>query len=396
MKVITDPEKIEELLTRGVDKIYPSKDALKEVLLQGKRLKLYQGFDPTGPKLHIGHMVGLKKLAQWQQMGHQVIFLVGDLTGEIGDPSGKSESRKMLSRELVLKNAENYKEQASKLLNFRGENPVEVKYNSEWLGKMGALDFLKIAGELSVQQVIKRDLFQDRIEKGQDLFMNEFLYPVMQAFDSVAMDVDLEIGGSDQTFNMLMGRKLMRQAKQKEKFVMTTKLLVDSSGKKIGKTEGNAIALDDDSTRLFGAIMAFPDEVVTQCFECLTDVPMEEIKKMDIGNPMANKKRLAFEIVKQLHDEKEAEKAQQNWGNTFQKKEVPEEMEEIKANKGQPLSGVLVEAKVLKSKSEWRRLVEGNGVHDLEKDTTITDVDLKVEGNLTLKLGKKKFLRILV
>ena len=313
---------VEELLSRGVEKIYPSTEELKAVLLSGKKLKLYQGFDPTGDKLHIGHLVGLRKLSDWQKLGHHVIFLIGDFTGIIGDPSGKTEARKMLSKEVVLENAKKYKEQAGKILNFGGENPVEIKYNSEWLGKMSGLEFIQAAASLSVQQVIKRDLFQERAKSGQDLYMNEFLYPVMQAYDSVAMDVDLEVGGTDQMFNMLMGRKLARHVLEKEKFVMTTPLLTDSNGKKIGKTEGNAIALTDEPGELFGKVMSLPDEVITKCFKCLTRIPMEKVLEIENAikngeNPMIYKKELAFQIVSDLNSEQDAQEAKKNFEETF-------------------------------------------------------------------------------
>ena len=387
-----DENKIKELLTRGVDKIYPTYEKLEEVLLSGKKLKLYQGFDPTGDRLHLGHMVGLRKLAEWQALGHHVIFLIGDYTATIGDPSGKLSSRKILTHEETLKNAKNYKEQASKILKFDGENPVQIVFNGDWLGKLSAIEFLQIAGNLTYSQVIERDMFQERLKKGQDIYTNEFLYPVMQAYDSVAMDVDLEVGGKDQMFNMMMGRKLMRNMLKKEKFVMTTKLLEDKFGVKIGKTEGNAIALDDKPEDLFGKIMSFPDEVIAQCFESLTSIPMQEIPNKD---PLKDKKRLAFEIVKDLNDEKEAKRAEEAWENTFQKKEIPDEMTEIKGKVGEMLSEVLVKNKVLPSKSEWRRLVAGKAIHDLSKNENITDVDLKLSADLTLKIGKKKFIKVL-
>lgn len=391
MKVITDEKKIENLLTRGVDKIYPSREKLEELLRSGKKLKLYQGFDPTGDKLHIGHMVGLRKLAEWQTLGHHVIFLIGDYTAMIGDPSGKLSSRKVLTHEQTLLNAQNYKKQASKILKFEGDNPAEVLFNGDWLGKLSAVEFLRISGNLTYSQVIERDMFQERLKQGQDINTTEFLYPVMQAYDSVAMEVDLEVGGRDQMFNMMMGRKLMKQILKKEKFVMTTILLEDSQGVKIGKTEGNAIALDDNPEDLFGKIMAFPDEVIGSCFKALTTVPIQKIPNQ---NPLEDKKRLAFEIVKDLNNEKKAVAAQTNWENTFQKKEIPDEMEEIKADSGELLSEVLVKNKILPSKSEWRRLVLGRGVHDLGKDSTITDQNIKVTENLTLKIGKKRFLKI--
>jgi len=384
-------DKVDELLTRGVDKIYPSRDLLEKELRSGKKLKLYQGFDPTGDRLHIGHMVGLRKLAQWQALGHHVIFLIGDYTARIGDPSGKLSARKVLTHEETLANAKNYKKQASKIIKFDGDNPAEVLFNGDWLGKLSAVEFLNIAGNLTYSQVIERDMFQERLKQGQDINTTEFLYPVMQAYDSVAMEVDVEVGGRDQMFNMMMGRKLMRQMLKKEKFVMTTKLLEDKNGVKIGKTEGNAIALDDKPEDLFGKIMAFPDEVISSCFEALSTIPMTEIPNK---NPLEDKKRLAFEIVKDLNDENQATQAQKTWEATFQKKEIPEEILEIKAKDGELLSGVLVKNKILPSKSEWRRLVTSHAIHDLSKKENITDVDFKIESELILKIGKKKFIKI--
>ncbi|MBI2034582.1 MAG: tyrosine--tRNA ligase, partial [Candidatus Levybacteria bacterium] len=327
-------DEIEALLTRGVEKIYPSKEELEKILRSGKKLKLYQGFDPTGTQLHIGHMIGLRKLKQWQDLGHHVIFLIGDFTAMIGDPSGKLSSRKMLTSEEVRHNATLYKEQAGKILRFEGKNSIEIRFNSEWLSKMSGLEFLQIAGLLSVQQVVERDLFQERQKRSQDIYMNEFLYPVLQAYDCVVMDVDMEIGGSDQMFNMLMGRKLMRHMKKKEKFVMTTSLLTDSAGVKIGKTEGNIIALADKPEDLFTNIMALGDDVIIKGLEYLTDVSSEEIKtienKIKTGeNPLSYKKKLAFEVVKQLNDASAAQKAQDEFERVIQKHELPSEIIEI-------------------------------------------------------------------
>ena len=326
-------DKIEELLTRGVEKIYPSKEELDKVLRSGRKLKLYQGFDPTGIQLHIGHMVGLRKLRQWQDLGHHVIFLIGDGTGQAGDPSGKTKPReKFFTREELRKNATNYVKQASKIVRFKGENPVEILFNGDWLNKLGYTEILELLGHVSLQQLEERDLFEERKKKGEDIIMREFIYPVLQGYDSVAMNVDLEIGGSDQTFNMLMGRKLMRHLLKKDKFVMTTPLLADSRGVKIGKTEGNAIALTDKPEYLFGKIMALPDDVILKGFEYLTDVPMQDIKKMkgqlEKGeNPIGFKKQLALEIVKRLNTEEEARKAQENFEKTVQQKEIPSEIE---------------------------------------------------------------------
>ena len=384
-------DKVDELLTRGVDKIYPSKEKLEEVLRSGKKLRLYQGFDPTGDKLHIGHMVGLRKLAEWQELGHQVIFLIGDYTAMIGDPSGKLSSRKVLTHAETLANSKKYKEQASKILKFNGENPAKILFNGDWLGKLSAVEFLGIAGNLTYSQVIERDMFQERLKNGQDINTSEFLYPVMQAYDSVAMDVDLEVGGRDQMFNMMMGRKLMRNMLKKEKFVMTTKLLEDKFGVKIGKTEGNAIALDDKSEDLFGKIMSFPDEVIAQCFESLTTIPMQEIPNKD---PLKDKKRLAFEIVKDLNDEKKAKVAQETWENTFQKKEIPEEMTEVK-DLGVSLMEGLVNVKLVASKADFRRLVKAGAITNLETGEKVTNPNFYPKKGEKYKMGKKTFIKII-
>lgn len=391
MSINTDVNKIEELLTRGVDKIYPSKEALEKLLLSGKKLKLYQGFDPTGDRLHLGHMVGLRKLAEWQALGHHVIFLIGDYTAMIGDPSGKLSSRKVLTHEETLTNAKNYKKQASKILKFDGENPAEVLFNGDWLGKLSAVEFLKIAGNLTYSQVIERDMFQQRLKQGQDINTTEFLYPVMQAYDSVAMGVDVEVGGRDQMFNMLMGRKLMRQMLKKEKFVMTTKLLEDSQGIKIGKTEGNAIALDDKPEDLFGKIMAFPDEVVNLCFEALTTIPAEEIPNK---NPLEDKKRLALEIVKDLNNGEKAQDAQINWENTFQKREIPTEMMELTVTKkGENLMEISIKSKIVSSKSNFRRLIEAGAITDMTENKKVSGPGLVIKGHV-YKIGKHKFIKI--
>ncbi len=392
-------DKIEELLTRGVANIYPSKEELEKVLRSGKKLRLYQGFDPTGSDLHIGHMVGLKKLRQWQNLGHHVIFLIGDFTGMVGDPSGKTTARKILTHEEVLKNAKNYKEQAGKILRFEGENPVEIRFNGEWLGKISAIEFIKITRFLSVNQVIERDMFQERLKRGEDVYMNEFSYPVMQAYDSVVLNVDLEIGGNDQMFNMLLGRKLMRNMLHKDKFVMTTPLLTNSEGRKIGKTEGNVIALNDEPNDLYRKLMGLSDDVIIKCFEYLTDIPIEEIKKIEKEikhgqNPISYKKKLAYEIVKDLNNKDQAQKAAENFEKTIQKKEIPTEIPTFKISAKDTItaSEMLTQANLASSKSEAKRLINQNAVTLNEEK--ITDPDSKIKIGI-LKVGKHKFLKII-
>src|SRR4030043_655259 len=279
-KIITASNKIKEVLEKGVEKIYPSKEALEKTLKSGKRIRLYCGFDPTSPKLHIGNAIQLRKLAQFQNLGHEVIFLIGDFTGMIGDPTDKSAARKKITRKEILKNAKNYKNLASKILRFSGKNPAKIMYNSEWNDKLTFIELIELASNFTVQQIIIRDMFQERIKKDKPIYLHEFFYPLAQAYDSVAMDVDLEIGGNDQTFNMLCGRQLMKALKNKEKFVLTTKLLNDPSGKKMGKTEGNIINLDEKPNEMYGKIMSWPDSLIFPGFELCTDLSIEEVNQI--------------------------------------------------------------------------------------------------------------------
>ncbi len=398
-------DKIEELLTRGVDKIYPSKEALEQVLLSGKKLKLYQGFDPTGDKLHIGHMVGLRKHRQWQDLGHEVIFLIGDGTGTAGDPSGKKKTReKFFTKEELRANAKSYISQASKIVRFDGDNPIKILYNGDWLDVLTKVDILNIAQNFSVQQMIERDMFQERIKAGEEINMREFLYPLLQGYDSVAMDIDLELGGSDQTFNMLAGRTLMKKMKGKEKFVMTTPLLSDSKGVKIGKSEGNVIGLTDEPNDLFGKVMSLGDDAVIPMFTLLTDVPLEEINSFNImEDAMALKKRIARILVAELNSEKEAKSAQENFENTFGKGGVPDDVTEISVAYEAPLVDVLLAQQIVSSKTEFRRLVSEGAISNMspygrspegrENGERVTDPEFKVISG-TYKIGKRRFIKI--
>lgn len=398
-------DKIDELLTRGVDTIYPSKEELEKVLRSGKKLRIYQGFDPTSPQLHIGHMIGLRKLRQWQDLGHEVIFLIGDFTGMIGDPTGKDKTRIPLTKEQVLENAKTYKEQASKILRFDGENPIKIKYNSEWLEKLSAKEVLELTFHLSIQQIMKRDMFKRRLENNMDLAMNEFLYPLMQAYDSVAMDVDVEVGGSDQMFNMMVGRDLMHKLKKKNKFVVTTILLADSEGKKIGKTEGNAVALTDKPEDLFGKIMTLGDDVIIKGFQYLTDLPMSEVKEIenalkDGAHPVKYKKRLAYELVKQLNTERDAQSAQEHFEKTVQKKEMPETIDEIvlpqALQSGATIAEVITGINLASSKSDSKRLIEQGGVTVDNEVIIDPNAAFEPKEDTIIKVGKRKFVKIKV
>ena len=396
-------DEIDVLLTRGVDKIYPSKEELEKVLRSGKKLRLYQGFDPTSPQLHIGHMAGLRKLRQWQDLGHEVIFLFGDFTGMIGDPTGKDKARIPLTHEQIMENAKTYKEQISKVLKLNGKNPIVFKYNNDWWGKkMSAEDLLKISHYISCQQLIERDMFQERIKKGMDIAMVEMLYPIIQGYDSVAMDVDLEVGGSDQMFNMLMGRDLMHKITRKNKFVMTTPLLTDSQGHKIGKTEGNVIALTAKPADLYGMIMNLGDDVIVKCFEYLTEMPMEEVKniaqKISAGeNPMIHKKKLAHLLTLMLNDEKSAKEAQEEFERVHQQNQNPlYDILIYHIHGDENIIDVLVNSKLVSSRSEAKRLVEQKAVEINGKIWNTQDKtgNIKIDDGSIIKVGKNRFVKV--
>ncbi len=394
---------IDELLTRGVDTIYPTKEVLEKALRSGKKLTLYMGFDPTGDKLHVGHMVGLMKMADWQRLGHHVIFLIGDGTGQAGDPSGKTKSRDtFFTRDQLRQNARDYVMQAGKIVDFEGDNPIEIKYNGDWLNAFDLAKILEIANHFTVQQLIERDLYQQRIKANEPLNLREFLYPLLQGYDSVAMGVDLEIGGTDQTFNMLVGRQLVKDYLQKEKYVMTTPLLADAKGNKIGKTEGNAIALTDTPNVLFAKIMTFPDEVILKGFEYLTRIPMDEIKSIETkikngANPMQFKKDLAVAIVTMLNSEEDAQKARDAFESNVQRGELPTEISEITLaddDEEYVTEELLVELNLSSSKAEAKRLFQQGGVEVDGTKITETKEPLTVKDGMIIRVGKRKIVRL--
>lgn len=318
-------------------------------------------------------MVGFRKLRQFQDLGHHVIFLIGDGTGLAGDPSGKMKARgRFMTREELRDNAKAYLMQAGKIVRFDGENPVEIRYNGDWLTKLQLQDILDLAGHFTVQQMIERDMYQVRLKANEPINLREFLYPLLQGYDSVAMDVDLELGGSDQMFNMLAGRTLMKAMKGKEKFVMTAPLLADAKGVKIGKSEGNVIGLIDAPSDFYGKIMSLGDDAILPCFTLLTDTEPGELDQIRTAiatgtqNPMVFKKRLAFELTKALNTEADATQAQLDFETRFQKGDAAgSNIPEI-ALSTLPLDGTLIDYLVAvqfaKSNSDARRLVEQNAV----------------------------------
>lgn len=376
---------INEVLTRGVNQILPDKGSLSD-LMSKRKIRLYQGFDPSAPSLHLGNFVGLMKLRQFQKAGHEVIFLVGDFTGMIGDPTDKLATRKKLTREEVLSNAKAWKKQASKLLSFDGPNPAKIMFNSKWSDKISFKDLIEITSNLTVQQLIERDMFQARLKSKEPIYLHEFLYPVAQGYDSVEMNVDLEVGGNDQLFNMMVGRNLCKAIKNKEKYVLTTKLLVDKEGKKVGKTTGNALFLDSKPQDFYAGIMSFPDEVILLSYELLTEVPLDGLEKRIKANPMLEKKNLAYEIVKLLWGEKLAKKSALTFENNFQKREV-EYTQEIKIHKS--LVETITPFTNLKSAGDAKRLIQQGGL-TINGDV-VSDLNYKIKKGDKIKIGKKIF-----
>lgn len=396
MAVNKDTELIEQVLDRAVEHVYPTRAFLEEKLQSGERLSLYVGYDPTGPTLHIGHAITLMKLRDFQLLGHKIIMLIGDFTAMIGDPTDKSAARVKLTREQVLENCAAYKEQAARILDFSGENAAELKFNSEWLGKLNFEDVLELASNFTVQQMLERDMFEKRMSEEKPIYLHEFLYPLMQGYDCVAMDVDGEAGGNDQTFNMLAGRTLMKQLKQKEKFVVATKLLVDSSGKKMGKTEGNMIALSDTPEDMFGKVMRWTDEMIIPGFEICTRISMNEITDIQAAmtrgeNPRDYKLRLAFELTKQFCGEDAANRAQDHFATVIQSKEQPQDMRTLEPS-AYDIVTVLVEAGFASSNSDARRAIDGGGVKI--NDKVVTSYEEVVDSDAVVQKGKRFFVRV--
>lgn len=398
-KVITDKNLIEKFLTRGVDKIYPGVEELRAKLISGKSLTIYQGFDPTGPYLHVGHAMGIRALRILQQLGHQVIFLVGDYTARVGDPD-KDTMRKTLTETDIENNMKGWKEQASQLIDFEGDNPVLFKHNYEWLSKLNLQDLIELMSTTTVQQMIERDMFARRIKNNDPVGLQEFIYPLMQGYDSVAMKVDIEMGGTDQTFNMLMGRGLVKKYLGKEKFVRTNEMMDAPDGITMSKTKGNGINLGDSPEDMYGKAMSYRDELITKGLRLLTDIPLEQIweidKQIEVGeNPMKFKKLMAYEIVKEIKGKDAADKAQEHFEKTVQNKEVPSNIAEKVSIKGEfTLLDFLKQADTEQSASNIKRLIEQGGVEVEGKKVIDPFEKIDFKKGTLIKFGKRKYFEV--
>lgn len=379
---------IDEVLTRGVSEVLPSKKGLED-LMKKRKITLYQGFDPSMPSLHLGNLVGIVKLRQFQKLGHRVTFLIGDFTGMIGDPSDKLATRKKLTREAVLKNAKNWRGEIERVIDFEGKNKVKVLFNSEWLDKVSFKDLIEITSNFTVQQLIERDMFQERIKKGKPIHLHEFLYPVAQGHDSVVMKVDLEVGGTDQLFNMMAGRTLVKAMEKREKYVLSTKLLVDKEGKKVGKTTGNALFISSGPNQFFAGVMSFPDEAIALGFELLTDAPLTGLKEKIKDDPLEEKKRLAREIVAMVWGRQKAEEAQRGFEKTFQEREPDFER---RVKKMESLAATIAQVSTVGSTSEAKRLIQ-QGAVDIDGKTVLNPTE-KLKTGQEIKVGKRTFIKV--
>lgn len=398
-----DQQKIEFVLSRGVSEVLPSKAGLTKLMTE-KKIRLYLGIDPTGAFLHLGHAVGLRKLQHFANLGHQVILLVGNGTVKIGDPTGRDESRPMLDDATIEKNFQEWKKQAGKILDFK---KIEIRHNGDWLDKLNYAEIVKLMAKTTVQQLIERDMFQKRLQDGLPIFGHEIMYPLLQGYDSVAMDVDLEIGGTDQTFNMLMGRQLQEQYNGHEKWVLTTPLIEGTDGRKMSKSFNNYVALTDEPRQVYGKLMSIKDELIIKYFEVLTDVDSQEITNMkkamaDGANPMEFKKKLAFTITEMLHDKHKAYEASMFFTRTIQNNEMPNDdwfgsitIQTITKDNGQKIKTIAPNPNF--SSTELNRLIAQGAVKILPEGKKIIksrEEFLNLPIGTKLQIGKRDWYKI--
>lgn len=391
-----------KIILKGVDSIIDEKD-LKEKLekaeKEGRQLTVKLGLDPSAPDIHLGHTVVLRKMKQLQDLGHKVVILIGDFTGKIGDPTGKSATRKALTTEQVLENAQTYKEQIFKVLD---PEKTEVRFNSEWLGELKFDEVVKLAATITVARMLEREDFKKRYENQQPISVHEFFYPLMQGYDSVALNADIELGGTDQRFNLLMGRSLQREFGQESQVVIMMPLLEGLDGvNKMSKSLGNYIGIDEAASVMYQKAMEIPDELIIKYYNLVTDVHPDEVAKvverLENGeNPRNIKMELAREIVRLYHSEEDVLAAEERFKSVFQKGQIPTDILTVEVSKENlDIAGVLVENKMVPSKSELRRLVNQGGVKvNQEKISNLQDV--VAEGELVIQIGKKKFIKLIV
>ena len=394
--VITDRQKIEEVLSRGVHEVFTTEE-LRKKLFSGKPLHFKLGTDVTGSFLHLGHAVIHRKLRDFQELGHKVTLIIGDFTTLVGDHSDKIDMRKETTLNDIKKNEETYTEQFFKTV---VKNQTDIRHNSEWLSKLNFNDIIYLSKNFSIAQMLDRESFALRYKSGKTIGLDEFLYPLMQGYDSVALNCDVELGGTDQTFNLLAGRHIMPSFGLVPQFAVVMKLLIGSDGRPMGKSLKNFIPISSKATEMYGQIMSIVDDVIFDYFELVTRVPLTEIEKMkqEVAsgkNPMIFKKKLAKEIVSFYHGEKEAAQAEENFDNTFAKGGVPEDVSEVSVTNEETLANVLLSEQIITSKNEFRRLVSDGAITKMENGEKVTDIDWTVTSG-TYKIGKRRFIKIKV
>jgi len=379
-----------EVIKRGAVSIISEEELVKKLELAKKEnrpLRVKAGFDPTAPDIHLGHTVLLRKMRQFQELGHEVCFLIGDFTGQIGDPSGRSALRKTLTKEEVKENAKTYKKQVGKIMDLK---KLEVVFNSEWFEKMGVADFLGLTMHVTVSQMLQREDFKKRLDNKQDVSMLEFMYPILQGYDSVMLKSDIELGGTDQIFNLLVGRDLQKDFGQDPQVVITMPLLEGTDGvNKMSKSLGNFIAINDKPADMFGRIMSISDELMIKYYTLLTDEDLDGIKKL---HPKDAKVKLAKEIIRQYHGLGIAELAAEEFDRVFSNKEAPVNMPEFKISGAKNIVDLIAESGICKSKNEVRRMLKQNAVEFEGKK--VTDESFNISGKGILKVGSRRFLKI--
>ena len=389
-------------LRKGTVEIIREEDLQKKLersAKTGKPLRVKLGLDPTAPDIHIGHTVVIRKLRAFQELGHTVIFLIGDFTGMIGDPSGKNVTRPPLSREDIDANAETYKAQMFRLLD---PDKTEVRFNGEWMDKLTPADFIKLAAKTTVRQILERDDFTKRLEDEKPISLHELLYPLVQGYDSVALNADVELGGTDQKFNLLMGRNLQREFEQEPQVIITTPLLEGLDGvNKMSKSLNNYIGIEELPDQMFGKIMSISDDLMWRYYELLTDTTIDEINVLkfkcesEAESPRDLKVALAKSIIADFHSEQAAEKAEEEFNRRFVKKEAPDEIEEKKVTSGSHnLAQLLTDVGLAGSKKEARRLIEQGGVKINGEKASAANADIEIGDGVLLQVGKLKFLKV--
>ena len=394
-----DPKKQLEIIKRGTSGIITEGELLKKLqtsLATGRPLRIKAGFDPTAPDLHLGHTVLIHKLRHFQELGHHVLLLIGDFTGMIGDPTGKSETRKPLTREEVKANARTYTSQAFKILD---EKKTEVVFNSEWMERLTSVDMISLASRYTVARMLERDDFQKRYSEGRPIAIHEFIYPLIQGYDSVVLKSDVELGGTDQLFNLLVGRELQREMGQEPQSVITMPLLEGTDGvQKMSKSLGNYIGITEPAGEIFGKVMSISDGLMMRYYELLSGAPAERMEEIRTGkaHPRDAKEALAFELTARYWGEAEAQRAKEEFKAVFKKREVPEEVEEVTlpSSEGRGIARAMVAARLAGSTSEAKRLIEQGGVKVDGEKVTDWKMELPAGKQVLVQVGKRFFRRI--